>query len=114
LRRSAPCPTRDAPSWSPASRRRRRRTDCLPLSTAAEAAGLNGNQARSGFGLPAPAGAAADIINRIQQTATALVTAPNERLLSQGANPSGMDPSGMPPAESGPCIATETANGRRS
>jgi tripartite-type tricarboxylate transporter receptor subunit TctC len=62
------------------------------LPTIAEAGGLKGFDATSWFGLLAPAGTPADIVNRIQQeTAKALATpAIKERMLSQGAIPSGM------------------------
>ena len=53
---------------------------------------LKGYEASSWFGLLAPAGTPADVVNRVQQeTAKALATASmKERLLSQGAIPSGM------------------------
>jgi len=62
------------------------------LPTIAEAGPLKGFEASSWFGLLAPAGTPMEIINRIQQeTAKALVTpALKERLLAQGAIPSGM------------------------
>jgi tripartite-type tricarboxylate transporter receptor subunit TctC len=62
------------------------------LPTIAEAGPLPGFDASSWFGLLAPAGTPMDIVNRIQQeTAKALnVPALKERLLSQGAIPSGM------------------------
>ncbi|HJV62622.1 MAG TPA: tripartite tricarboxylate transporter substrate binding protein [Albitalea sp.] len=65
------------------------------LPTIAEAVPLPGFEASSWFGLLAPAGTPAEIVNRIQQeTAKALATpALKERLLSQGAIPSGMTPS---------------------
>jgi tripartite-type tricarboxylate transporter receptor subunit TctC len=75
------------------------------LPTIAEAAPLPGFDASSWFGLLAPAGTSADIVNRIQQeTAKALATpALKERLLSQGAIPSG-----MPPAQFAAYIVAET------
>ncbi len=53
---------------------------------------LKGYEASSWFGLLAPAGTPMDVVNRVQQeTAKALATAAmKERLLSQGAIPSGM------------------------
>jgi tripartite-type tricarboxylate transporter receptor subunit TctC len=81
------------------------RSPALPdVPTIAEAGPLKGYEASSWFGLLAPAGTPADIINRIQQeTAKALATpALKERLTSQGAIPSG-----MPPAEFGRFIAAE-------
>lgn len=62
------------------------------LPTIAEAGPLPGFDASSWFGLLAPAGTPADIVGRVQQeTAKALGTpALKERLLSQGAIPSGM------------------------
>ncbi len=68
------------------------RSAAMPeLPTIAEAAGIKGFDASSWFGLLAPAGTPADIVNRIQQeTAKAIATpAIRERLLSQGAIPSG-------------------------
>jgi tripartite-type tricarboxylate transporter receptor subunit TctC len=71
------------------------RSQALPdLPTIAEAGGpqLKGYEATSWFGLLAPAGTPMEIVNRLQQeTAKALATpALKERLLSQGAIPSGM------------------------
>jgi len=73
------------------------RSKALPdLPTVAEAGGalLRNYEASSWFGLLAPAGTPTDIVNRVQQeTAKALATpAMNERLLAQGAIPSGMSP----------------------
>jgi len=64
------------------------------LPTIAEAGPLPGFEASSWFGLLAPAGTPADIVARIQQeTARALATpAMKERLLAQGAIPSGIEP----------------------
>ncbi len=83
------------------------RSQALPeLPTIAEAGGpaLKGYEASSWFGLLAPAGTPMDIVNRLQQeTARALATpALKERLLSQGAIPSGMTS-----AEFGRFIAAE-------
>jgi tripartite-type tricarboxylate transporter receptor subunit TctC len=68
------------------------RSAALPeLPTIAEAAALKGYEASSWFGLLAPAGTPPDVVNRVQQeTAKALATpAMKERLLAQGAIPSG-------------------------
>jgi tripartite-type tricarboxylate transporter receptor subunit TctC len=75
----------------------RERSQALPeLPTVAEAGGpaLRSFEASSWFGLLAPAGTPADIVNRLQQeTAKALASpAVKERMLSQGAIPSGMAP----------------------
>jgi tripartite-type tricarboxylate transporter receptor subunit TctC len=85
------------------------RSAALPdVPTVAEAGGpaLKGFEASSWFGLFAPAGTPAEIVNRIQQeTAKALATpAMKERLQSQGANPGGMSS-----AEFGRFVAAETA-----
>jgi tripartite-type tricarboxylate transporter receptor subunit TctC len=71
------------------------RSPALPdVPTVAEAGGpaLKGYEASSWFGLLAPAGTPMEIVNRVQQeTAKAMeVPAIKERLLSQGAQPSGM------------------------
>ncbi len=73
------------------------RSAALPeLPTVAEAGGslLRNYEASSWFGLLAPAGTPADIVGRIQlETAKAMATtAIKERLLAQGAIPSGMSP----------------------
>jgi tripartite-type tricarboxylate transporter receptor subunit TctC len=73
------------------------RSQALPdVPTVEEAGGstLKGFEASSWFGLLAPAGTPMDIVNRIQQeTARALATpAMKERLLAQGAIPSGNTP----------------------
>jgi tripartite-type tricarboxylate transporter receptor subunit TctC len=71
------------------------RSAALPdVPTIAEAANLPGFDASSWFGLLAPAGTPPAIVDRIQQeTAKALATPVlKERLLSQGAIPSGMTP----------------------
>jgi tripartite-type tricarboxylate transporter receptor subunit TctC len=75
----------------------RARSGALPeVSTVEEVGGpaLKGYEASSWFGLLAPAGTPVDIVNRVQQeTAKALATpAMKERLLSQGAIPSGITP----------------------
>ncbi|MEO7151697.1 MAG: tripartite tricarboxylate transporter substrate binding protein [Burkholderiaceae bacterium] len=87
------------------------RSAALPeLPTIAEAGGLKGYEASSWFGLLAPAGTPADIVNRIQQeTAKALASpAVKERLLAQGAIPGG-----RPPADFAKFIADETAKWAR-
>ena len=71
------------------------RSAALPdLPTVEEAGGpaLKGYEASSWFGLLAPAGTPMDVVNRIQQeTAKAMATPVlKERLLAQGAIPSGM------------------------
>jgi tripartite-type tricarboxylate transporter receptor subunit TctC len=73
----------------------RSRSTALPdVPTIAEAGGpaLKGYEASSWFGLLAPAGTPVEIVNRVQQeTAKALeLPAIKERMLSQGAQPSGM------------------------
>jgi tripartite-type tricarboxylate transporter receptor subunit TctC len=73
------------------------RSQALPdVPTVEEAGGptLKGFEASSWFGLLAPAGTPMDIVNRIQQeTAKGLATAAmKERLLAQGAIPSGNTP----------------------
>ena len=81
------------------------RSAALPdVPTVAEAGGLKGFEASSWFGLLAPAGTPAEIVNRIQQeTAKALASpALKERLLAQGAIPGG-----MAPADFGRFIAAE-------
>jgi tripartite-type tricarboxylate transporter receptor subunit TctC len=73
----------------------KQRSAALPdVPTVEEAAGLKGFDATSWFGLLAPAGTPADIVNRIpQETAKALNTpAIKEKLLAQGAIPSGNTP----------------------
>jgi tripartite-type tricarboxylate transporter receptor subunit TctC len=82
------------------------RSAALPdVPTIAEA-GVKGFEASSWFGLLAPAGTPADIVNRIQQEAAKALGTPElkERLLAQGAIPSGMKPS-----EFAAYIAAETA-----
>jgi tripartite-type tricarboxylate transporter receptor subunit TctC len=82
------------------------RSAALPdIPTVAEAGPIKGFEASSWFGLLAPAGTSPDIINRIQQEAAKALGTPalKERLLSQGAIPSG-----MMPAEFTRFIAAET------
>ena len=71
------------------------RSNALPdVPTVEEAGKLKSFEASSWFGLLAPAGTPADIVNRIQQeTAKALATpGVQERLLAQGAIPGGISP----------------------
>jgi tripartite-type tricarboxylate transporter receptor subunit TctC len=71
------------------------RSAALPdVPTVEQSGGLKGFEASSWFGLLAPAGTPPDIVNRVQQeTAKALnVPAIKERLLAQGAIPSGNTP----------------------
>ena len=71
------------------------RSAALPdVPTIAEAGPVKGFEASSWFGLLAPAGTPPDIVNRLQQeTAKALATpALKDRLVSQGAIPSGNTP----------------------
>jgi len=71
------------------------RSAALPdVPTIAEAGPVKGFEASSWFGLLAPAGTPPEIVNRLQQeTAKALATpALKERLVSQGAIPSGNTP----------------------
>jgi len=89
------------------------RSGALPeLPTVEEAGGavLKGYEASSWFGLLAPAGTPKDVVDRVQQeTAKALATpAMKERLLAQGAIPSGMTS-----AEFVRFIAAETAKWAR-
>jgi tripartite-type tricarboxylate transporter receptor subunit TctC len=82
------------------------RSAALPdVPTIAEAGPVPGFDASSWFGLFAPAGTPAEIVNRVQQeVAKALLNpAVKERLLSQGAIPGG-----QPPAEFVKFIAAET------
>jgi len=83
------------------------RSGAVPdLPTIAEAGPVKGFEASSWFGLLAPTGTPADIVNRIQhETAKAMqLPALKERLLSQGAIPGGQSP-----AEFAAFIAAETA-----
>ena len=71
------------------------RSAALPdLPTIAEAGPVKGFDASSWFGLFAPAGTPADIVNRIQQETAKALQSPalKERLLSQGAIPGGQSP----------------------
>jgi len=76
------------------------------LPTIAEAGPVKGFDASSWFGLLAPAGTPAEIVNRIQQETAKALQSPvlKERLLSQGAIPGGQSP-----AEFAKFIAAETA-----
>ena len=82
------------------------RSAALPdVPTIAEAGPVKGFDASSWFGLLAPAGTPAEIVNRLQQESAKALGTPalKERLLAQGAIPSG-----MPPAEFAAYIAAET------
>ena len=82
------------------------RSAALPdVPTIAEAGPVKGFDATSWFGLLAPAGTPAEIVNRVQQESAKALGSPalKERLLSQGALPGG-----MAPAEFGRFIAAET------
>lgn len=71
------------------------RSGAVPdLPTIEEAAGLKGFEASSWFGLVAPAGTPADIVNRIQQEVSKSLNTPaiKEKMLAQGAIPSGNTP----------------------
>ena len=71
------------------------RSAALPdLPTIEQAAGLKGFDASSWFGLLAPAGTSPDIVNRIQQEVAKSLNTPamKEKLLIQGAIPSGNTP----------------------
>ncbi|HWI79009.1 MAG TPA: tripartite tricarboxylate transporter substrate binding protein [Ramlibacter sp.] len=73
----------------------RQRSAALPdVPTVEEAAGLKGYDATSWFGLLAPAGTPAEIVNRIQQEVAKSLATPavKDKLLSQGAIPSGDTP----------------------
>ena len=76
------------------------------LPTIAEAGPVKGFDASSWFGLLAPAGTPADIVNRLQQETAKALQSPSlkERLLSQGAIPGGQTP-----AEFAKFIAAETS-----
>ena len=72
-----------------------KRSAVLPdVPTIEEAAGLKGFDATSWFGLLAPAGTPTDIVNRIQQEVAKSLNTPaiKEKMLSQGAIPSGNTP----------------------
>jgi tripartite-type tricarboxylate transporter receptor subunit TctC len=66
------------------------------LPTIAEAGGapLKGFEASSWFGLLAPAGTPNEVVNRVQQEVAKSLASPavKERLVSQGAIPSGIAP----------------------
>jgi tripartite-type tricarboxylate transporter receptor subunit TctC len=71
------------------------RSAALPdVPTIAEAGPVKGYEASSWFGLLAPAGTPAEIVNRLQQESAKALASPalKERLLSQGAIPSGNTP----------------------
>ncbi|MBI3532712.1 MAG: tripartite tricarboxylate transporter substrate binding protein [Burkholderiales bacterium] len=71
------------------------RSAALPdVPTVEEAGHLKGFEASSWFGLLAPAGTPADIVNRIQQEVAKSLNTPviKEKLLAQGAIPSGNTP----------------------
>ncbi|HXD43151.1 MAG TPA: tripartite tricarboxylate transporter substrate binding protein [Ramlibacter sp.] len=73
----------------------RQRSAALPdVPTVEEAAGLKGFDATSWFGLLAPAGTPPDIVNRLQQEVAKSLGTPaiKEKLLAQGAIPSGNSP----------------------
>jgi tripartite-type tricarboxylate transporter receptor subunit TctC len=73
----------------------RQRSAALPdVPTIEEAAGLKGFDATSWFGLLAPAGTPADIVNRIQQETAKALNSPTvkQQLVSQGAIPGGNTP----------------------
>jgi tripartite-type tricarboxylate transporter receptor subunit TctC len=72
-----------------------KRSDAMPdVPTIEQAAGLKGFDASSWFGLLAPAGTPPDIVNRIQQEVARSLSTPamKEKLLAQGAIPSGNTP----------------------
>jgi len=71
------------------------RSAALPdVPTVEEAGHLKGFEASSWFGLLAPAGTPADVVNRIQQEVAKSLNTPaiKEKLLAQGAIPSGNTP----------------------
>jgi len=71
------------------------RSGALPeVPTIEEAAGLKGFEATSWFGLLAPAGTPADVVNRLQQEVARALNIPaiKDKMLSQGAIPSGNTP----------------------
>lgn len=73
----------------------RERSAALPeVPTIEEATGFKGFDATSWFGLLAPAGTPAEIVNRIQQEVAKALNSPaiKEKLLTQGAIPSGNSP----------------------
>jgi tripartite-type tricarboxylate transporter receptor subunit TctC len=81
------------------------RSAALPdVPTVAEAGPVKGFEASSWFGLLAPAGTPAEIVNRVQQESARALGSPalKERLLAQGAIPGGGSP-----ADFGRFIAAE-------
>ena len=71
------------------------RSGAMPeLPTIEEAGNLKGFEASSWFGLLAPAGTPADIVNRIQAETAKSLSSPaiKEKLLAQGAIPGGNTP----------------------
>jgi tripartite-type tricarboxylate transporter receptor subunit TctC len=71
------------------------RSAALPdIPTVEQAAGLKGFDASSWFGLLAPAGTPQDVVNRVQQEVARSLGTPamKEKLLAQGAIPSGNTP----------------------
>ncbi len=73
----------------------RQRSAVLPdVPTVEQAGGLKGFDATSWFGLLAPAGTPPDIVSRIQQEVSKSLNTPamKEKMLSQGAIPSGNTP----------------------
>ncbi len=71
------------------------RSGAIPeLPTMDEAAGLKGFDASSWFGLLGPAGTPPDVVNRVQQEVAKALASPavKEKLLAQGAIPSGNTP----------------------
>lgn len=71
------------------------RSAALPdVPTVEEAGNLKGFEASSWFGLLAPAGTPTDVVNRIQQEVAKALNTPaiKEKLLAQGAIPSGNTP----------------------
>ena len=71
------------------------RSDALPdVPTIVEAASLKGFDATSWFGLLAPAGTPADVVNRVQQEVARALNTPaiKASMLAQGAIPSGNTP----------------------
>ncbi|MEO7393170.1 MAG: tripartite tricarboxylate transporter substrate-binding protein, partial [Ramlibacter sp.] len=73
----------------------RQRSSVLPeVPTLEEAGGLKGFDATSWFGLLAPAGTPPEVVNRIQQEVTKSLGNPaiKEKLVAQGAIPSGNTP----------------------
>ena len=71
------------------------RSGAMPeLPTVEEAGQLEGFEASSWFGLLAPAGTPADVVNRLQQETAKALNSPamKEKLLAQGVIPSGNTP----------------------